>query len=359
MEKDYSLYFIDADKTIMDAIRQMDSLNVKLLIVSQHNNFKSLISIGDIQRAVIKYQSFDIKIENIIRKKIDVAYTDDNIEHIKTKMHKFRTEFMPVLKRETGELVKILFWDELFDDKQKKEDLNVPVVIMAGGKGERLKPITNIIPKPLIPVGEKPIIEIIINTFCKYGVTDFYISTNYKEELIKNYFNSIEHKPYSITYISEEKPLGTAGSLFMLKDKIRSTFFVSNCDILIDQNLNEVLDYHLESKNELTIIAAMKNYTIPYGTLKIGANGMLLEMEEKPENTFFINTGMYILEPQLLNEIPDNEHYHITALIQSLKNQKRRIGVFPITEDSWMDIGEWKEYNRTQEIFGKRFKDLA
>jgi NDP-sugar pyrophosphorylase family protein len=138
--------------------------------------------------------------------------------------------------------------------------------------------------------------------------------------------------------------MGTAGSLSLLKGKIKETFFVTNCDILIDQDYSEVLKYHRENKNEITVVATLKHFPIEYGTIETGEDGLLLELREKPEVTFKINSGMYILEPHLIEEIPQNKFFHITQLIEEVKSRGGRVGVFPISEKSWIDIGNWDEY---------------
>jgi NDP-sugar pyrophosphorylase family protein len=139
-------------------------------------------------------------------------------------------------------------------------------------------------------------------------------------------------------------PLGTAGSLYLLKDNIRTTFFVTNCDIIVDQNYEDILSYHFDNKNEITIVAALKHYAVPYGTLTSREDGLLHSIQEKPELIFKINAGFYILEPQLLEEIPQRKFYHITNLIEKLLVNNRRVGVFPVSEKSWIDIGTWDEY---------------
>jgi NDP-sugar pyrophosphorylase family protein len=133
---------------------------------------------------------------------------------------------------------------------------------------------------------------------------------------------------------------------------------VSNCDILIDQDYEEVYKWHKENKNEITSIAAIKNYHIPYGTLEIGKDGLLESMKEKPDLTFFVNAGVYVVEPHLLHEVPKNEFFHITHLMEKVKKRGGRVGVFPVSEGSWMDIGNWVEYNKTQETFKKRFNKI-
>jgi NDP-sugar pyrophosphorylase family protein len=170
------------------------------------------------------------------------------------------------------------------------------------------------------------------------------LSVNYKAETIKHYFNQLKKNEYKVAYFQEEKPLGTAGSLFLIKDKIKSTFFVSNCDIIINADYIEILKYHRENKNELTIVSALKHYPIPYGTIETKEDGVLIELKEKPELTFQINSGMYILEPHLLNEIPENDFFHITQLIENIQRRNGKVGVFPVSEGSWKDIGDWSEY---------------
>lgn len=192
---------------------------------------------------------------------------------------------------------------------------------------------------------KKTMLEEIFERFADYRCNEFHISVNYKAELIEYYIKQ-QKLPYNISFFKEVKPLGTAGSLTMLKGKINKTFIVSNCDILIDQDYSEILDYHKKNKNEITIVAALKHYPIPYGIIETGNNGNLLKLIEKPELTFQINSGMYFIEPQLINEIPEHEFFHITQLIDQVKERGGAVGVFPVSERSWRDIGEWSEYQK-------------
>jgi len=331
--------------SILQSLKKMDAVNKKLLLVFEKDRFVGVLSIGDIQKAIIANKPMDTCITEIIRKDFVFAKNIDLKENVLQLMQQHRIECMPVLD-ENLQLVNVYFWDDLLGSTKRNGgiELNLPVVIMAGGQGNRLKPLTNILPKPLIPIGEKTIIEQIMDKFCDAGCTTFYISVNYKAEMIKYYFSTLEKNSYNILYLEEDKPLGTAGSLHLLKGKIVSTFFVSNCDILIDQEVSEIYDYHKAAGNEITLVAALKNYSIPYGIIETGTDGLLQSISEKPELTFKINTGLYILEPHLIDEIPDNELYHITYLIEKLQRERRKVGMFPVSEKSWRDIGEWNLY---------------
>lgn len=335
---------ISPKKDILTAMKLMDELKKKLLIVISDNKFIGLISIGDIQRALIKNHKLSDKISVIMRNDYITAKPENSIEQIKNLMLKLRAEFMPVVDDENN-LKSVYFWEDLFGEAKQKPlfNFNLPVVIMAGGIGSRLKPLTNVLPKPLIPINDKTFLEEIFDRFNYQGCDTFYISVNYKADLIEYYLKQ-QNLPYVLHYFREEKPMGTAGSLSLLKGKINETFFVSNCDILIEQDYSEVLKYHRENNNEITIIAALKNYPIAYGTIETGENGKLLQLIEKPELTFKINSGMYILEPHLLDEIPENDFFHITHLIEKVKERNGRIGVFPVSEKSWKDVGNWDEY---------------
>ena len=336
---------IDYDCTLLDALKLMDETGKKLLIVFRKDKYFSLLSVGDIQRALIKQKSLETPLHLVLREDIEVAHENQNRESIIERMKNARTECMPVLN-DVGELIDAIFWEDIVQRGEMRvhRELNIPVVIMAGGKGTRLQPITNVLPKPLIPLGEKAIVEQIMDRFIEFGCNKIFMTLNYKAEFMRQYFKLSGKEKYNITFVEEGEFLGTAGSIGLLKDKIKSTFFVSNCDILIDQNYAEIYDYHKENKNEMTIVAALKHFSIPYGIMETGENGLLNSIQEKPEFTYKINSGVYILEPELLEDIPEGEFFHITHLMDKILKRNGRIGAFPVTEKSWKDIGNWEEY---------------
>lgn len=330
--------------SLLEGLKQMDTIRKKLLLVHDGVKYIGLISVGDIQRAIINSIDLNSPVLSVIRNDNIIAHSNSTLDDIKKLMLAIRAEFMPVISN-NNELINVYFWEDLFGKKEiaPANQFNLPVVIMAGGIGARLKPLTNVLPKPLIPIGDKTIVEEIFERFGKHGCNTFYISVNYKAELIEYYLIN-QKLPYAIHFFKEETPMGTAGSLSLLKGMIKKTFFVSNCDILIDQDYSEILNYHKTNNNEITLVAALKHYPIPYGTVETGENGQLINLIEKPELVFKINSGMYILEPHLLDEIPNNQFFHITQLIENIKNRNGNVGVFPVSEKSWTDIGNWEEY---------------
>ena len=342
---------ISPETPILDAMKKMDEIGQKLLILTRGEKFVGVLSIGDIQRAIINQIPLETSAEEVMRSIITVAKVDESRESIRQKMIELRTESMPVID-DDGNLHEVIYWDDIVAGRsdKEKEQIDSPVIIMAGGKGTRLRPLTNVLPKPLIPIGEKTILEEIMDSFAEYGCNEFHLSLNYKAEMIEYYLGNKAPADYKISYFRETTPLGTAGSLHLLEGSIDRTFFVSNCDIMVDQDYAEILKYHQESGNELTIVAALKHFSLPYATVETGKNGALESISEKPELTFLINSGLYILEPHLINEIPRNEFYHITDLIDKLKAENRKLGVFPVSEKSWKDIGEWQEYFKFLDI---------
>ena len=258
-----------------------------------------------------------------------------------------KIEAIPVVNEDT-QVVGILNWDQVFAGKVAKyrEPLKVPVVIMAGGKGTRLDPFTQILPKSLIPVGEKPIIEVIMDKFLEYDVKDFFICLYHKARMIKSYFEESNGK-YNITCVEEKIPLGTIGPLSLLRDRLKGDFFVINCDVILNNDYAEILNFHRQKKYALTMVVSCRHYQIPYGICELWQGGELKAIKEKPGYDFLVNTGMYLMQEQVLDLIPDNEYFNIIQLVEKLRDKGLKIGVFPVSETSWMDVGQWEEYYKS------------
>lgn len=335
---------IQSSTTVLQSLKKMDDAKVKMLMVFEGERFISILTIGDIQRAIIKQVDLNTPVSIIIDKNKDFASPNESKEQIREKMLSFRCECMPVVDEE-GNLVDVYLWNDMFkhSEPEHREKIDLPVVIMAGGKGTRLKPITNVIPKPLVPVGDKTILEVIMNQFESIGCKKFYMSVNYKADMMEFYLSQLDHK-YDIEFFMEDKPLGTIGSVSLLKGKITTPFFVSNCDSINNQDYRDVYDYHVQNKNELTIVTMVKSFRIPYGVIETGENGIMTALREKPELNYQVNTGAYILNPECIDEIPEGEFFHITHLIEKMKVRGGRVGCFPVSEGAWHDMGEWPEY---------------
>lgn len=342
---------IQSSVTILQSMKKMDEERVKVLFVLDGEQFLSILTIGDIQRSIIKGVDMSESVMAIVDTNKKFVTPQETREVIQEKMLRLRAECMPVVD-EQGNLIDVYFWNEMFkhSELQYREKIELPVVIMAGGKGTRLKPITNVIPKPLIPVGDKTILEEIMNQFEGIGCKEFYMSVNYKSDMMRYYLDQLDHK-YQIEFFEETKPLGTIGSISLLKGKITTPFFVSNCDIIIDQDYRDVYEYHQNNHNDITIVTAVKSLRIPYGVIETGENGLMIGLKEKPEQTYMINTGVYILNSELIEEIPKGEFFHITHLMEKVKVCGGRVGCFPVSEHAWRDMGEWPEYLKMIKVF--------
>lgn len=335
--------------TIVDAMTKIDK-NAKgiLFIVDEQFHLKGCISDGDIRRWILKAGDLTALVVKAMKKQ-PIFVEDINACSAKEIMRQNEVNALPVVDREK-KLVDIYF---LYDSASKYADFsktlkNTPVVIMAGGKGTRLYPYTKILPKPLIPIGETPIVERIINEFCRYGIKEYYMTVNYKKGMIRSYFNDL--KPtYEIKYVEEDRPLGTSGSIKLINVKFDRPIFVANCDALILADYSNIYEHHLSSGNRITVISALKNIIVPYGVLHSGENGKILSMEEKPKLSYFINTGMYVIDPEIIDLIPDNEIFHMPQLIEKVMLRGGKVGMYPISEDSFLDMGEFGEMRRMEE----------
>jgi len=331
--------------SILEAMKQMDRIKMKILFVYDSNQkFLAILTLGDIQRAIIRGMNLTDNVEVIIDYNKIYATCNESDASIRQKMRSIRAELMPIID-DHHNLVDVLFWEDVFgaDKVPERDFIDLPVVIMAGGKGTRLKPLTNVIPKPLVPVGDKTILEVIMDQFESIGCHKFYMSVNYKSDLMRFYLDQLPHH-YDIEFFEEDKPLGTIGSVSLLKGKITTPFFVSNCDSINDQDYRDVYDYHISNGNDMTIVTMVKSFKIPYGVIETGKDGLMTALREKPEQTYQVNTGVYILNSSLIEEIPEGHFFHITQLMEKIQARGGRVGCFPVSESSWKDMGEWSEY---------------
>lgn len=343
---------ITADTTIKQALAKMDEVGSKIVFVAGKDGLLvGALSDGDARRWILKGGRISAKASAVMNPKpqyLTQAYTQ---EAARALLVDERLECVPIVDSQRR-IKGGVWWFDFFKSKTHKTGkINLPVVIMAGGKGSRLAPITNILPKPLMPIGDKPITQHIIERFSNCGCRQFYMSVNFKAKLIKAYFSDVEGD-YDLDFIEEPKPLGTAGSLYLLKRKLKKSFFLTNCDVLVDADYADILKFHKERGNKITIVGSMKHFTIPYGTCEIKKGGDLLAVREKPEYDFLVNTGMYIVEPEILGMIPDQAFIHMTELIGKCLKKGVKTGVYPISERSWADAGQWEQLQATLDQMG-------
>ncbi len=329
---------ISENSTMLQAMEKLDRTAKKVLFVERKGILAAAITDGDIRRWILAKGSLEAQVRNIANYNPKFVYEND-----KTKTHEYMRQYsveaLPIVDK-NKKIISIIFWDD--KNIAAKRDLDIPVVIMAGGLGTRLYPYTKILPKPLIPIGELPIAEHIINRFCEHGCKQFYLIVNHKKNMIKAYFNELD-KSYEITYIDEDKPLGTGGGLYLLKGKINSTFILSNCDILVEEDYEKIYQFHKKEKNLITMICSLKNFTIPYGVVEIGSNGKIESMREKPVMSFFTNTGCYIVEPKVIEDLQTESVIGFPEIIDNYTRAGAKVGVYPISERSWMDMGQFDE----------------
>jgi len=342
--------FVNRDHSIIDAMRVLDDTGMKTVIVIEDNKLVGVLTDGDIRRYILKAGNLNEPVSLIMNIKPIKIHKNEMTKAKKIFLKKLLS-IIPVVD-DNDEVIDLIKWEDLFEGGDREADsLDVPVVIMAGGEGTRLYPYTKILPKPLIPIGDTPIIERIIERFNQRGCQDFYLTVNYKKNMIKAYFNELQPN-YNIHYIDENKPLGTGGSLYLLKDELKETFIVSNCDVLIDGNYSDMLKFHKDNNNDLTIITSVKNYVIPYGIIELDNEEKVNKLIEKPHYNFLVNTGMYILEPNVLQLIPRDEVYHITQLIDALILNGSKVGTYPVSEKSWLDMGQINELETMRQRLG-------
>lgn len=339
---------IRAQATIKEAMETLDLTAEKvLLVVDDEQALIGTLTDGDIRRHILKEQNLTGTIENAYYKNpIFVFQEDFDEEKVKKILTQNIINLVPILDLDR-KVVDYVTWERVFGNNRKSEDqqLDVPVVIMAGGKGTRLEPFTRVLPKPLIPVGDKPVIDHIIDKFRASGINEFYLTIHHMAKIIRAYFEEKEPE-YSLTIAEEDVPLGTAGSLKMLADRLSRPFFVSNCDVIVEIDYPDFYRFHTENGYDISLVASAKQFSIPYGICELKDGGSLERIEEKPEYNFLVNTGLYILNPATLDLIPNNQVFHITHLIDKIKENGGHVGVYPVSEKAWIDVGQWAEYRK-------------
>lgn len=337
-------FFIDHNSKTINAIKKINQLGGQsLIVVAKKVKLKGILSSYDLRKAIMNKNILNKDIKKIYNKNPKYVFSDkikSDFSNIYIKIKKL--EILPVLDRKTGKIVDVLTQNKLNKLKSKKlKKINCSIVVMAGGKGTRLKPYTEVLPKPLLPINKKPAIRHILEKFQKHKPKNFFITVNYKAELLKSYFSETK-RSYNIQIISEDKPLGTAGSLYYLKNKIKNRFFLTNCDTLIDTDYYELLNFHKKNKNDITAVVANKIFTIPYGVCEIKNNNFSLK--EKPKLKFKVNVGLYVIESKILKSIKQKRYLDFNTLLNETLRKGDKVGYYEIKDKDWIDVGQMEKY---------------
>lgn len=345
-------YKILSNKKIKDALTALGEFGQNcLVVVDKNNNLQGTLSDGDLRSALLNKKSLKDSIKNIYQKNpfflINNNFNKKEAEKILIKKN---IDLIPVITK-NKKVIDVIYWSKIFG-KNKNINFDIPTLIMAGGRGTRLKPFTNILPKPLIPLNQKPVIDHIIDNFVISGIKNFYISINKNShQIMKSYFHQKNNK-YKIKFIEEKIPLGTAGSIKYLK-KNKKDFFVTNCDVIFDINFNNLYKFHKKNKYDLTVVCSYEENLLSYGVCKLEKNGLLRDIEEKPTFSYLANCGLYLISPKIFKVMPRkiNHSLDMNELISLALKKKFRIGTYIISHGSWYDVGQWKEYKNTLKRF--------
>lgn len=338
-------YCIDGKITMREAMKKLGNLEPQIVFIISSNKPVASLTDGDIRRCLMAGSNFEEPAKVAANTSPKIVTSAAEAEQLLLENPNFKA--IPIVDEE-GKLV-----DVYLGKAKEKDQLGLPVVINAGGKGTRLEPFTKVLPKPLIPVGDLPIMEHIMHNFVDYGCNEFHCIVNYKKQLMKAYFAENENN-YDVSWYDEEQPLGTGGGLSLLKGKINSTFFFTNCDILLNSSYECIYDFHKKNGNVITMICAYKNLKIPYGVIEMGENGSIEEMREKPEISFLTNTGVYIVEPEVLDDIEDNVAIGFPDIIEQQMAKGKKVAVYPVSENEWLDMGQLSELEKMRvKLYGE------
>jgi dTDP-glucose pyrophosphorylase len=351
MNQPLSRFLIPPTMTLKEAMKRLEETEERIVFVtSSTGELMGSLTDGDVRRWILAEGSLAAEVGGACHRTPYTVTGDVDLAQMRKVMVERRLTCVPVVDAD-GRIKDLLFWDSVFAESSPhaSRQLTAPVVIMAGGKGTRMEPFTRILPKPLVPIGDRAVIEIIIDSFRRHGIGLYFLSVNHKARLIRSFFEELQ-PPYEIRYVEETEPRGTAGALYALRGQIEGSFFVTNCDVVVKIDFADLLDHHLREGNLVTLVASVKPFRIPYGVCDLKEGGRLAGIREKPEFEFLVNTGLYMLDASALELIPPTGMFHMTDLISAAQAAGRRVGVFPVGGDAWLDTGEWAEYRKTVEM---------
>ena len=317
------------------------------VIVDEQQRFTGIVTDGDVRRAIMSGLDFHMAARDFLKNKQGpgpdqplTALATESQETLVSIMEQFGVRHIPLVDDE-GKLAGLALLSELAPSIES----SMHAVVMAGGKGMRLRPLTNKVPKPLLPIGGKPVIERIVDQLRDSGVHNISISTHYHAEKIQEHFGDGSRHGVNLRYTEETEPLGTAGALSLLEE-VREPVLVINGDILTAMDFRAMLQFHKEHKSDLTVAVRKYDFSVPFGVVDVDG-ARVKSLKEKPNLSFFINAGVYLMEPEILERISPNEHLDMTDLIDDLLETGGAVTSFPIHE-YWIDIGQLDDYTRAQ-----------
>ncbi len=330
---------LSPNATIKQALKTISKGAIKIaIVVDKKNKLLGTLTDGDIRRGFLKGLNINSSIKSIIFKKPTVVRNNYSKEKLLKIALSKKIYQIPIVEK-NGKFKGIHILDELIEPKNKSNK----VVIMAGGRGMRLRPLTKNIPKPMLKVGNKPILQIIIEKFKKSGYKNFITCVNYKSKIIKDFFGDGSKFGVKIEYIDEKKRMGTAGALSLFKLKPKKPFFVINGDLLTNLDFEKLIDFHHEHNSKATMCISEYNIKSPYGEVKLDVEN-IITIAEKPVHKFFVNAGVYVLDPSCIDLVP-KKFYDMTSLFKKIIINKNKVVSFPIGE-YWLDIGRFNDYKK-------------
>lgn len=346
---DYKQILLKPTSTIKEALHVINQGAMQIAVVIDENEkLLGTLTDGDIRRGLLNDLSLNDIIESIIFRNPTFCTISDRKEKILDIAIANKIHQIPIVD-DNGKLIGVEEIDELLKQKTRRNK----VVLMVGGLGTRLRPLTEDIPKPMLKVGNKPILETIILNFKQYGFTNIILSVSYKSEVIKKYFGDGSDFGVNIEYINEEKRMGTAGALSLIKEKLDEAFFVMNGDLLTNINFEHMMEYHLQYDSLATMGVREYDFQVPYGVVHIdGIN--IISIEEKPIHNFYVSGGVYILDSQVLKLIPENEFFDMPTLFEQIIENNMKSVSFPIRE-YWLDIGRMEEFEKANNEYYEVF----
>ena len=348
---DWEKILIKPNDSLQHAIKVLQEGGCRItLVVDGHKKLLGTVTDGDIRRALMSGMTMISRISDVMNKFPVTAKKIDSREHILSLMDDMSILHIPII-----DAAGVVCGLETLQQLLEKPSYDNPVFLMAGGFGTRLHPLTENTPKPLLKVGNRPILETIIDQFIDYGFHNFYISTHFKPELIRDHFKNRYQQGVTIHFIHEDIPLGTAGSLGLLSDNLPDLpIIIMNGDLLTGVNFEHLLDFHNNNNSEATMCVREYDFQVPYGVVDIdGCN--IREIKEKPVLKFFVNAGIYVLNKNLINKVDGESYLDMTDFLEK-ELDSGGVNAFPIHE-YWLDIGRMEEYEKANQdivtIFNK------